>query len=153
MCIRDSPKTTPPSEDPTKYRPITLLGVDYRLLAAILARRLEVALCSVVPQEQTAFLVGRSIGENVLTMQGAAGLGALEPDGEAVAVLLDFKKAYDTVDRGSLLALASAMGVGDGVLSWVRLLLRDTRAQAVVGAHASRPHVFAAGVRLSLIHI
>ena len=58
------PKTSPPSEDPTKYRPITLLGVDYRLLAAILARRLEVALRSVVPQEQTAFLVGRSIGDN-----------------------------------------------------------------------------------------
>ena len=43
-------------------------------------------------------------------MQGAAGLGALEPEGEAMAVLLDFKKAYDTIDSGRLLALASALG-------------------------------------------
>ena len=146
-ALHTIPKTSPPSSNPTEYRPITLLGVDYRLLAAILARRLERLMRVVAPEEQTAFLQGRSSGENVLGLQGASGLGGLEPSGKAVVVLLDFAKAYDTIDRRSLLVLASALGVGNGMLAWIRMLLRDTRALAVVGKCASRPHVFAAGVR------
>jgi hypothetical protein len=55
--------------DPNNYRPITLLGSDYRLLAKVLANRLGPLLPSIISPEQTAFVAGRRIGENVLLLQ------------------------------------------------------------------------------------
>jgi hypothetical protein len=70
---------------PLDQRPITLLNVDYRLLASVLAERLEGVLRSIVPAAQTAFLRGRHMGENVMLMQAAVALGALEGCGVAGA--------------------------------------------------------------------
>ena len=79
------------------YRPITLLNTDYRLLAKVLANRMQPALQAVISPTQTAFLKGRRSGANILTLQLLA--EGLPPSSEVVAALLDFAKAYDTIDR------------------------------------------------------
>ena len=132
--------------NPANYRPITLLNTDYRLLAKVLAGRLGAHLPSIVGAEQTAFLSGRSIGENIHLLQ-------LLPDllrGEqrwALVILCDFCKAYDTVDRGFLLAIMRQLGLGDGFLRWTQLLLARTQAAALVNGHLSDSVPFKAGVR------
>jgi hypothetical protein len=55
--------------DPTNYRPITLLNTDYRILARVLATRLQRVLPEVIDPAQLAFVRGRKIGEAVLLMQ------------------------------------------------------------------------------------
>lgn len=55
--------------DPSNYRPITLLNGDYRAYAKVLANRLLRCMGRVISPEQTAYLRGRSIGANVLTLQ------------------------------------------------------------------------------------
>ena len=50
------------TNDPTlaaSYRPITLLNIDYRLLAKIMAERLQVVLDKAISPTQTAFVRGR----------------------------------------------------------------------------------------------
>jgi len=59
---------------------------------------------------------------------------ALDLDSEAVAVFLDFYKAYDTVNRQFLYDVMSALGVGAGFIRWVKLLLTSTGACALVNA-------------------
>jgi hypothetical protein len=59
----------------------------------------------------------------------------------------DFRKAYDTVDRDFLLAVLRQLGLGDGFIRWVQLLLMQTQAAAAVGGSLSRPALFSAGVR------
>lgn len=56
------------SHDPGNYRPITLLNSDYRLLTKVLANRANVVLTKVVDHEQSAFLRGRTIGDNVMLL-------------------------------------------------------------------------------------
>ncbi len=53
---------------PANHRPIPLLGTDYRVLAKVLAFRLEPVLQQVVGLEQAAFLPGRRIGDNILLL-------------------------------------------------------------------------------------
>ena len=127
------------------YRPITLLNTDYRLLARVLADRLQPALSKVVSPSQTAFLKGRRSGANILTLQLLA--EGLPADSEMVAALLDFSKAYDTIDRDFLLEVMKEMGVGDEFCTWVQILLTATRARTVINGYASDPHLFEAGVR------
>jgi hypothetical protein len=51
------------------YRPITLLNTDYRLLARILASRLQQELSQSISPMQTAFIKKRRIGHNIITVQ------------------------------------------------------------------------------------
>ncbi|KAG1672822.1 hypothetical protein FOA52_004626 [Chlamydomonas sp. UWO 241] len=96
-----------------------MLGSDCRILAKVLATRWTPLLAAVVGPEQTAFLADRHISDNICLTQMLPGLLAANsaegvgPTGAAL-VLLDFPKAYDTVDRGFLLAVMEARML-DGV--------------------------------------
>jgi hypothetical protein len=130
----------------SRYRPITLLNADYKILARVLANRFAAAMQSSIGSEQTAFLPGREIGDNIMfTQLLAAALDAT--DLPAGLVSLDIEQAYDSVDREALYAIMRAKGADDGMVQWVRLLLRDTRAMAKVSGHISRPRTWKAGVR------
>ena len=132
--------------EPGNYRPISLTNIDYRLLARVLAARLGAVLPDLVDPAQTAFVRGRSIGENVMLLQCLP--AALAEEGStALVAFCDFKKAYDTIDRGFLLKVAEQMGLGAGFVRWVRLLLTDTRSAACVGGCVGPPRKFFAGVR------
>ncbi|KAG1665392.1 hypothetical protein FOA52_015802 [Chlamydomonas sp. UWO 241] len=138
--------------DAANYRPLTMLGSDYRILVKVLATRWTPLLSAVVGPEQTAFLAGRRISDNICLTQMLPGLLAANaadgvgPTGAALA-LLDFRKAYDTIDRGFLIAVMEAVGVGDGVLAWTRTILTHTYASAEVNGFISAPRKYAAGVR------
>ena len=46
-------------------RPITLLNVDYKIASKAIARQIEPTLPKLVHPDQTGFIKGRYIGENV----------------------------------------------------------------------------------------
>jgi hypothetical protein len=144
-AISALPKPHADPLDVAGYRPITLLNTDYRLLARVLAGRLQPVLQKVVSQSQTAYLRGRRSGSNVLVLQLL--LEGLPADSQLVAVLLDFAKAYDTIDRPFLLQCMRALGVGDEFVSWVQTLLSDTSACVVMNGYQSVSRPFMAGVR------
>lgn len=138
------------------YRPITLLNTDYRLLAKCLATRWAPVLGKVIGRQQTAFLPKRLIGENIMFQQLLSAAlrsqrdrPALGPPRGAVA-FLDFKKAYDTVNRPFLFQTMETAGAGDGwagMTGWARRLLAHTDAVAVVNGHVSDSAQWQAGVR------
>ncbi|MCA3356875.1 MAG: reverse transcriptase family protein [Roseomonas sp.] len=131
----------------SNYRPITLLNSDYRLLAQVLAFRFGTAMAPAVSREQTAYLPARRMSDSVHALQlMRPALAAVRHAGAAVA-FLDFRKAFDTVDRGFLLEAMSVVGARNGMCAWARLLLHDTRAVAVINGHVSQPRVWEAGVR------
>ena len=140
--------------DPTNhanYRPITLLDTDYRILARVLASRLAPVLAKVMGTEQSAFLPGRLIGDNIMFMQLLphllrSNVGSGLASSAAVA-FLDFKKAYDTVLRPFLLAVMEATGAGPGLQHWVRTLLNGTHAAAKVNGYLSDPALYEEGLR------
>ena len=49
----------------TNWRPITLLSVDYKILARAFAKRVELRLPNLIHSDQTGFIKGRFIGQNV----------------------------------------------------------------------------------------
>jgi hypothetical protein len=131
--------------NPNNYRPITLLNGDYRVLAKILSHRFKQVQGRLVEPEQTGFLPGRLIGENIILNQLLP--SAVGPNSRAMAVHLDFYKAYDTVIRDFLYAVMTIMGLGGGFLTWVKLLLTNTAASAQVNGYLSPQCPYTAGVR------
>ena len=47
------------------WRPISLLNCDYEIAAKVIASRIKTVLPTIINFDQTGFLKGRSIGENV----------------------------------------------------------------------------------------
>ena len=132
--------------DPHSYRPIQLLNYDYRILAKLLSLRLLPVIGCVIDQTQCAFLHGRQIKDSIRLLQLLPAL--LCTLGEsAVAVFTDFRKAYDTTDRGFLIDVAGLLGVGDGFLSWMQVLLTHTYTCALVNGFKSAGYRCEAGVR------
>lgn len=128
------------------FRPITLLDIDYRILAKVLATRMKPLLPSIIHPHQSAFIQGRNISDCNWLPQFLAPL--LKKTGKSAAILLcDIAKAYDTVDRDFLWQIMALMGVGNDFLRWVKLLHRNTRACAFVRGYRGDAALFLAGVR------
>ena len=53
----------------SNWRPITLLNVDYKIATRALAKRLQVIMTSIINSDQTGYVKGRYIGENVRLIQ------------------------------------------------------------------------------------
>ena len=79
-------------KDLKNWRPLSMLCTDYKLLASSVATRLASVAAKIILPEQTGFMAGRHIGENVLLVQGVLDLAE-----EGCMVMLDQEKAYDRV--------------------------------------------------------
>ena len=130
---RDRPRAQLPS-----YRPITLLNCDYKLVGKAINNRLQPALSHLISELQTAFAIGRWIGDNVLYHQAMAEwLEASQQPG--ALLLLDIQQAYDRVHRPWLYKVIRSMGLGPYMQRWIRLLTADGQARLIVNGHASDP--------------
>ena len=61
-----------PGKDPlelTNWRPLTLLNCDYKIFAKIIANRLKLVLPYLIHSDQTGFMKGRYITENIIHLQ------------------------------------------------------------------------------------
>ena len=133
---------------PSNYRPITLLNTDYRLLAKVLANRCLVYVSHLISREQCTFLKGRNIGESIMLLQLLPHQLAAEGHSGALVAFLDFRKAYDSVNREFLREVLLKIGVGHKFVAWVMLLLSpSTTACAVLNGFKSTKLAFHAGVR------
>jgi len=106
--------------DPRNWRPITLLNVDYKLAARVIAGRLLKVIHLVVDKDQTCGVPGRFIGENVALLRDVVEFAS--SSGTPIAILsLDQEKAFDRVDWAFMRSTRSSMGFGPSFSSWVDL--------------------------------
>lgn len=112
-------KSTP--ESMSDLRPISLCNVIYKIAAKVVASRMKPLLNDLISENQSAFVPGRLITDNVMvafeTMhylkrksQGREGFAALK---------LDMSKAYDRIEWPLLRAIMIKLGF---CLRWVELI-------------------------------
>ena len=78
-------------------RPISLLNVDYKILTKAIAKRLVKILPKIINHDQTGYIKGRFIGENIRLIQDImSDTKTMENTG--IAIFLDFRKAFDTIE-------------------------------------------------------
>ena len=89
-------------------------------LPKILANRLRTCLCDLISPNQTAFVKGRVILENILLAQELV-KGYHKNKGKArCAIKIDLKKAYDSVEWNFILMSLLAVGCPAQFVTWVR---------------------------------
>ena len=79
------------------FRPISLVGCLYKVLAKVLANRLHLVVGSVVSDSQSAFVKGKQILDGILITNEAVD-EARRMNKELLLFKVDFEKTYDSVD-------------------------------------------------------
>ncbi len=92
--------TPKPGKDRTQlkfWRPISLLNTDYKIIAKSLANRIKPHLPTLIHPDQTGFIKDRYIGENCRLIGDILYLAHTKQI-SGFLVLVDFQKAYDSVE-------------------------------------------------------
>jgi hypothetical protein len=101
------------------FRPISLLGCVYKLLAKVLASRLALVLDPIISVTQSAFLKGRQLVDGVVVVNEV--IDSAKKNGKACLILkVDFEKAYDSVDWGFLDHMLYNFGFCEKWRAWMR---------------------------------
>ena len=100
------------------FRPISLLGGLYKLMAKVLANRLKRVLNKVVAPTQNAFVMGRQILDASLIANEVIDSWQKRKE-KGLICKLDIEKAYDSINWQFLLKTLHKMGFGSKWLGWM----------------------------------
>lgn len=104
------PKTRNPQEM-KEFRPISLCNVLYKICSKVIALRLRECLDDIISEEQSAFVPGRLIIDNVLIAYECIHyLKRKKGKKGACAIKLDMAKAYDHAEWSYLQGIMLRLG-------------------------------------------
>ena len=103
------------------WRPISLLNTDYKLATKCLATRLEKVLPHLTESDQTGYIKGRFVGENIRLISDII---EQHENKEGMILFLDFEKAFDSLEWGYLFKVLDVMNIGPSFLNWIHTLLQ-----------------------------
>lgn len=132
--------------DPNNYRGISLLPVTYKILSKALQNRLEPQLDPQLGEYQAGFRRARSCVEQILNLkllikhqkQRAKNL---------FVTFVDFKKAYDSIDRETLFNVLEEFGADEKSVAITKQTLSDTKSKVKFQGIISRSFTIRTGVR------
>ena len=102
------------------WRPLTLLNCDYKIAVKAIANRLKNVLPTLINHDQTGFLKGRFIGENIRLIDSII-CYARENNIPGLLLFLDFEKAFDTIEWSFIRDTLKYFGFGTGIIKWMNL--------------------------------
>ena len=105
-------------EDLGDFRPISLLGGLYKLLAKVLAIRLKKVLGKVVSEDQNEFMKGRQILDASLIANEVVDFWQKRKE-KGLICKLDIEKAYDSINWSFLMKVLHKMGFGSRWMEWI----------------------------------
>ena len=91
------PKKDKALQELKNWRPISLLNCDYKIASKVIASRLKVDLQNLIDNDQTGFLKGRSIAENICLINNVISYTETKII-PGLLLFVDFEKAFDTIE-------------------------------------------------------
>ena len=140
------PKKDKPRIFLKNWRPISLLNTDYKIITKALAGRLQKVLPSIINFDQTGFLKGRYIGENIRTISDIIEYAKLR-NIPGIILLIDFEKAFDTIRWSHILKCLDYFNFGESFINWIKAIYSNINSVVINNGHASEPFQISRGIR------
>lgn len=139
------------SDNAIDYRPITLLQSSYEILARIITFRVQVGLATIIGHFQQGFVKTRLLEMSLVLMQ-AMFHHAYDDERQSIneappITLLDFTKAYDSLNRSFVLLMLRKFGFSAEFVRLVEQMHCDTTAQFSVNGELSNEIPVVSGIR------
>ncbi|GAU39768.1 hypothetical protein TSUD_220120 [Trifolium subterraneum] len=128
------------------YRPISLVGCTYKVLAKVLANRLSKVIGNVISVNQSAFVKGRQILDGILIANEIVD-EAKKKKKELILFKVDFEKAYDSVEWSYLFSVMRKMNFPWKWRRWISECVRSASASVLVNGSPTDEFTFERGLR------
>ena len=128
------------------WRPLTLLNCDYKIASKAIASRIKTFLPKLISDDQTGFLKGRCISENIRLLDSVIKY----TEGRNIPGLLlfiDFEKAFDTLEWPFISKTLQHFGFGPSLLNWIKLFYCNIESCILNNGWASNFFKLSRGVR------
>ena len=133
VCI---PKGDKPREFLKNWRPISLLNVIYKIGSASIANRLKRILPKLIHEDQTGFVKGRYIGDNIRLLYDM--IHHLDEEKlPGLLVSIDYEKAFDSVDWNFMHSALEQYGFGKDILHWIQTFYKEIKSSVIVNGKVS----------------
>ena len=131
------------------YRGVTVMPSAYKVYAAVLAERLreEMDRKEALPWNQLGFRKGMGTIDGVYILNYLVNRQLSKEKGGLVALFVDVKAAFDSVDRGVLREAMRGRGIREGLVERVMETLEETMNRVRVGGEIGESFWTARGVR------
>ena len=133
VCI---PKGDKPREYIKNWRPISLLNVVYKIGSTCIANRIKTVLPQLISEDQTGFVPGRYIGDNVRLIYDLI-YHLNENDLPGLLVSIDFEKAFDSVNWTYMNRVLRAFGFGNDICQWISAFYTNIKSSVIVNGKSS----------------
>ncbi|CAL1372064.1 unnamed protein product [Linum trigynum] len=134
---------------PKEFRPISLCNVIYKLVAKVLANRMKLVLDLVISEEQSAFVPGRYITDNIMAVfECFHSMKQKRKGGQGFfAAKIDMAKAYDRVEWHFLEGVMNHMGFSERWCRLVMMCVKTVTYAVLVNGHQSPSFIPIRGLR------
>ncbi len=136
-------------KDPLKcssYRPISLLSTDSKLLAKVLALRLDRCIGDLIDYDQSDFLRGRFVADNVRRLLHIIQQADSYKASSAI-LSLDAEKAFDRIEWSFLWSVLKHFEFGSFFLQAVKTIYSECSARVITGSYISPSFYLGRGTR------
>uniref|UniRef100_A0A3B3XJ11 Reverse transcriptase domain-containing protein n=1 Tax=Poecilia mexicana TaxID=48701 RepID=A0A3B3XJ11_9TELE len=140
------PKVGKDKTDPKGYRPISVLNIDYKLYAAILAKRLSTLMPFLIDEDQTGFIGNRQTHDSIRRAVHVTDHITKEKS-SAVLLSLDAEKAYDTVGWEFLFQVMKRFGFCDRFIQCIKNVYSSPKARIKINGSLSNQITLQRGCR------
>ena len=128
------------------WRPVALLATDYKILAKALSLKMQKVISSLVHTDQVGYIKGTYIGENIRKIEDIINYTSLKNVPGTLA-LIDFQKAFDTVEWPWLFQTLKRFNSGECFISWIRLLYTNISSCVSNNGYISNYFTLTRGIR------
>jgi hypothetical protein len=142
-CI---PKPNKPKQFLKNWRPITLLNCIYKIAAGCIANRFKIVLDKIINNDQTGFIKGRYIGENIRLVYDIMQYTETHfiP---GLLILVDFEKAFDSVSWSFIDNALKIFNFNSSIIRWVKTLYTNSMSSVIQNGHMSETFKLERGCR------
>ena len=144
--LRLIPKVGKDTKRLNNWRPITLSNCDHKLITKLYSKRLAGAVSSLIDERQTAYIKGRMINDNIRTILAAIEVANEELDVDGLLILLDAKKAFDSVEHNYIRTCLAKFGF-NSFIPIFNLLYKDQRSDIIVNGGIHTGYLIKRGVK------
>ena len=106
------------------WRPLSILCVDYKILSKTLAERMKKVLPSIVSEEQTGFVPGRLISENIRRTIEVIEF-TKKKQIPSIIMSLDFEKCFDKIEHQSIYDSLAYFKFPKRYIDWIKLFFTE----------------------------
>ena len=128
------------------YRPISMVGCAYKIIAKLMARRLQKVMNSLIGPQQSSFIKGRQILDGALIASEIID-SCKKSKTEAMMMKLDFHKAFDSVSWKYLDWVLEQMNFPLKWREWIRSCTMSASASLLINGSPSDPFKLHRGLR------